>query len=146
MSKVNNAFLWLFVIAALVGCGYILTRGNLAPPLGGVTVGNEYTVTSTPARSGGWQDQRLKGSGAGNTATAGALGSVIITKAGDLEFKLLDATTSLALSDVATSTVLLAEFPASLAAGTYMFDVGFNTGLFLDVMSGNVGSSTITFR
>jgi len=75
---------------------------------------------------------------------------VVITKAGDVEFMLMDATSTQSynkgLGGSATSTRTLASFPPSTAAGTYVFDVNYNLGLFLDVVSGTLGTSTIMFR
>ncbi|MAH43194.1 hypothetical protein CL614_05765 [archaeon] len=135
----------LIVIA--VGVGGIFYQGLSSDDggsFGSIITGQEYTSTTTP-EIGGWVDTRIDG-GTGDFSNQGALGSVVITAAGDVDYYLLDATTSLALSDVATNTVLIAHIVGSQAAGTYQFDAEFTTGLFLDVLSGNTGSSTITIR
>lgn len=108
-------------------------------PVGSVALGNEYHSTGTPWNGVNVSHYLKMGQG--------ALGSLVITKAGDTEFYLLDATTSPELPDAyATSSDELAHIPASLAAGTYTFDVAFTDGLYFYVVGGNTGTSTVTFR
>lgn len=121
--------------------GYLYPKQEVEQPIGSVNRANEYHATTTP-ENGSWTDQLIQ------TGT-GALGSVVITTAGNLEFDLLNATTTditKRTDNTATSTILLATFPASMVAGTYTFDVVFWDGLYLDVKSGTLGSSTITHR
>lgn len=130
------------VIWLVVMVGYGLVTDWKGRNLGSVTVGNEYTATTTPWFQN-WTDQVIdKG--------PGTLGSVIITKAGDVAFNLMDATSTESYQadkgGKATSTRTLASFPASTAAGVYVLDVNYNLGLFIDVISGTLGTSTITFR
>jgi len=40
----------------------------------------------------------------------------------------------------------LAYIPAALAAGTYVFDVTYTSGLVIDVIAGTNGTSTILYR
>jgi len=143
MKKTTIALLAVIII--IVGAVLYIVLQPSEGNFGSITTGQEYSSTTTPERSGGWEDQRIDGA-FGNSRNWGSLGSVVVTKAGDIDYFLLDATTSLALSDVATSSVLIAYIPAGLVAGTYIFDVEFTDGLFLDVMNGNTGSSTITIR
>ena len=76
----------------------------------------------------------------------GTLGSVLITATGDMGFDLLNATTTdINLRALATSSILIASFPASPTVGDYSFDVAFTDGLYFDVTSGTIGSTTITF-
>ena len=129
----------IIFLAICVGVlGFAAFRLYINDNFTGVATGQEYSATTTPFADY-WTDRPIKGGW-------GALGSVVITKAGDTSFMLLNATTSLALSDVATSSVLIASFPASAVAGTYVFDATFTKGLYLDVMSGDNGTSTILFR
>ena len=136
--KLNIILLWIIVIALVVAGVYFFNLKSDDQTFQGVTVGNEYTATSTPSDMNladglireGW----------------GTLGSVIITEAGTAEYWLLNATNSLANTDVATSTVLLGIVPASLAAGTYTFDVIYTDGLYLDVITAGTGTSTISHR
>lgn len=116
------------------------------PAYGSVEVSHEYTATTTAAST-------LYG----NTITVstriksgpGALGSVVLTGAASGIVNIYNATTSnvsLRTGQKATSTILLAAIPASMAAGTYTFDVAFTDGLYIDLVSGNMPTSTITYR
>lgn len=83
------------------------------------------------------------------TTGFGTLGSVIVTLAGDAKFALYDATTTninLRTGNKATSSILIADFPANLAAGVYEFNAIFDDGLYFDVKSGTLGTSTITWN
>ncbi len=78
----------------------------------------------------------------------GALGSVVITGAATGVINIYDATTtnsSLRSSDQASSSILLATFPASTAANTYTFDALFYRGLIYDVV-GVQPTTTVTWR
>jgi len=133
----------LLVVILIIAGAYFIEKGRDKDDDGNlksVTVGNEYKATTTAVWNGlntsylvdkGW----------------GTLGSVIITKAGDVQFYLLDATnTPLLIDDFATTSKLLVDFPASAAAGTYAFDVIYNDGLYFYVLAGVNGTSTITYR
>ncbi len=75
------------------------------------------------------------------------LGSVIITGATTGVWNIYDATTSdVTKRKLASSSLLVASFPASLATGTYTFDVRLNDGLFIDLQSGSLPTTTITWR
>lgn len=93
----------------------------------------------------------------GNTITAGktlkngygALGSVVITGANTGVMNFYDATTTdvnMRTGNRATSTILIASIPASAPANTYVFDATVNNGLLLDLPSGNMPTTTITYR
>ena len=71
-------------VLALIVAGFMLWKGRSDDQLGSVTVGNEYNATTTPWNGVNVSHYLDKG--------YGALGSVIITKAGDTEFYLLNAT------------------------------------------------------
>ncbi len=108
-------------------------------PVGSVGVLQGYSATST-RMSGSWIDANVK-------YGYGTLGSVVITKAGDAAFLLLDAsTTANKIDHFSTSTKTIASFPANTAVGTYVFDVTFTDGLTLELVSGDNGTSTITYR
>lgn len=131
----------LVILVALLGVTVFAAwpQGREILNIGGVSVGNEYTATTTPWNGVNVSHYLDKG--------WGTLGSVVITKAGDTEFYLLDATNTPELVDAyATSSDMLAHFPASAATGTYVFDVIYNDGLYFYVTAGNTGTSTITFR
>lgn len=82
------------------------------------------------------------------TPSSGIFGSVIITGAAAGVINIYDATTTnvnLRTGQRATSTILLATFPASTAAGTYTFDRVYNTGLIID-MIGTSPTTTVTYK
>ena len=73
----------------------------------------------------------------------GTLGSVVITGAGAGVINIYDATSTVANTEWATTTIT--TIPASAAAGTYTFDVSFQKGLLVEII-GTTPTSTITFR
>lgn len=131
----------LFLIAlALV----LLQRPQ--PAVGSIIQGFEYTATSTAGSS--VYGATVTGSRV-LTSRAGSLGSVIITGANTGVFNLYNATTSnvnLRTNQTPTSTILLASFPTNATAGTYTFDMEYGYGLYVDLISGVMPTSTITFR
>ena len=140
--KLNNILLW---VAVLVIAGWLFypTLQGEEPQLGSVTVGNEYTATSTAnVITGVAADRAIKDGW-------GALGSVIVLDgSGTATYQLLNASSTVMTNTAfSTSSNLLAEIPAGVAAGTYTFDVTFTDGLYLDLVSvGTLTTSTITFR
>ena len=132
----------LIVIALVIGviAGALLFREKTN--LGSVTQGNEYYATSTP-----WDTSYTSGK---IKSGYGSLNSVIITSAGDVSFRLLDATTTdgsnRPIARSSTSSAELVRFPANTVVGTYTFDITFIDGLYLEVISGTTGTSTITYR
>lgn len=111
-----------------------------------IRVGDEYMATSTAANA--VYGAAITGDTLIKTGT-GALGSVIITGANTGIINFYNATTSNVLArtgNPATSTILIASFPASAAAGTYTFDVTYTTGLLVELESGLMATSTITWR
>jgi len=137
----------LIAVVALLAVVLVVLIVNKDQPVsfGSISTGQEYTATTTPSGTGAWTDQTIK-------RGWGSLGSIIITKAGDTEFVLYDATSTNVLTTgfgtvgTNTTTQQLARIPENLAAGTYIFDVTFTKGLVIDVLRGTTGSSTITFR
>lgn len=80
----------------------------------------------------------------------GTLAQVTITAAAAAEFNLIDATTTdvnKRTNNAATSSLILASFPASVAVGTYTFDRLFFNGLLLVNNSSTIfATTTITYR
>lgn len=147
MKKLEKLIDWIVMIALLVAIGiYINSQFDFTSleeeKVGSIITGQDYNATTTPFDTGWTSGQIKKGSG--------SLGSVIVTSAGDVHYMLLDATSTVATNRPtarqATSSVLIADIPASLAAGTYIFDVEFIDGLLLNVVSGSNGTTTVTFR
>ena len=118
----------------------------IQPTEASVSFGNEYQATSTAASA--VYGARTETEGLLQTGF-GSLGSVVITGANTGTINLYNATTTnvdLRTGNVATSSILIASFPASTAAGTYVFDAQFTTGLIYSVVGGNVPTTTITWR
>jgi hypothetical protein len=108
--------------------------------------GDEYMATSTASNT--MYGASITGNALIRTGY-GSLGSVIITGAGTGIWNIYNATTSdvtKRTGNVATTSILLASFPASATAGTYTFDVTYTTGLLVELESGVMATSTITFR
>lgn len=112
---------------------------------GSVTETSEYMATTTASNNNTY----------GNTisddkvlATSSlTLGSVVITGANTGVWNIYDATTSdVTLRKSASSSLLVASFPASLAAGTYTFDIRVKDGLLIDLQAGIMPTTTITWR
>jgi hypothetical protein len=142
MGKIFYSLIILVLGVCLGGFVALFVDGQ-STPFGSIVESQEYTATSTPAAStgGAWTDQLLKNG-------RGGLGSVIITSAGTVEFILYDATStgSLTTGNFDPQNRKLAYIEPSQVEGTYVFDVGFNYGLLLDVKTSGTGTSTITFR
>ena len=118
---------------------------NVLPSIsvGSISSGEEYISTTTSAGLLGVANFTLLKS------RSGALGSVTITGADTGVIYLYDATTTditLRASSMSSSTIVLAEIPASLVAGTYVFDALFNHGLLYHLYNGTAPTSTITWR
>ena len=113
---------------------------------GSVNVTAEYTATSTAANA--VYGATITSSRVIRTGQ-GTLGSVVITGANTGVVNFYNATTSnvnLRTGNTPTSTILLANLPASMVAGTYTFDVVFTAGLYVDLISGAMPTSTVTYR
>lgn len=132
--------------AAIIAAAIMVLAGVLslkqAPLAGSVANGNDYLGTTTSSVIGAFPVEIRLATG------TGALGSVVITgsTAGTISF--YDATTSditKRTGQVATSSILIASFPASAAAGDFVFDRAFYNGLYI-VTSGIVPTTTITWR
>jgi len=129
--------------ATLVAVSYV-TLSGLRTAGASTIQGNEYQEINFAASNA---------YGASTTAGTiktgyGSLGSVVITGAAAGVLNFYDATTTNSAkrdATQATSTLLVASLPASLAAGTYTFDVTFSRGLIVDII-GTAPTSTVTFR
>ena len=150
MKTISTIFIAVVLVVLVVGAVaslFILKGQEQVSTLGSIIESQEYNATTTVLFNGGngntradWQIKKGRGS----------LGSVVVTGAGDLSYEFYNATTTVAALRPAhqrpTSTILLGVIPANLAAGTYVFDVEFTTGLFMDVIGGNTATATITYR
>ncbi len=127
----------------LTALAFVLFQGT-RPVQGSITPTQEYTATTTAANSvygATVTTGRLIRTG------QGALGSIVITGANTGIVNIYNATTTDATKRItATSTILMASIPASAVAGTYTFDVGYTDGLYIDLVSGTMPTSTVTYR
>ena len=136
-------YVGLGILAAFL-VGYTMKRDG--GPLGSVGVSNEYSATTTSATAN--QGSMIITDTVVRTGN-GALGSVVITGANTGVVNFYNATTTdvgKRTGNPATSTILIATLPASLAAGTYTFDAKFTTGLLIDLDSGLMPTTTVTYR
>lgn len=130
-----------FVLLALVGIlsyGIYQSVRNPIQAEASVSQTSEYLSTTTPSSPA---ERTLK-------SGTGTIGQVTITGANTGFLLLFNATTSdvtKRTGQKATSTITIADFPASAAAGTYTFDAQFTDGLLL-LTSGNAPTTTITYR
>lgn len=135
----NVAISVVILLAAItvVVLGF-MNSSNIA--LSSIETGQEYNATTTFA--GHTKDFRLLKTG------QGSLGSVIVTGTNTGITTFYNATTTnvnFRTGNTPTSTILLADFPASNDEGTYTIDAVFTTGLLM-VTSGAQATSTITWR
>ncbi len=129
-------------VALLVGVTLSMTVQDLS--LGSVSATNEYQATSTAASA--VYGASTSGDFLVKTGK-GTFGSFVITGAATGIVNFYDATTTDASARArATSTILIASFPASTVAGTYTFDVEFYDGLLMFVESGTIPTTTVTWR
>lgn len=144
MTFTQKTSLALFVSAVLFCLALIIgTTTNTA--YGSTPDGaSDYLATSTAANNsaGAFTTSRTLKAG------FGSFGSYIITGANTGTVNFYNATTSdvnKRTGQKATSTILIASFPASTAAGTYVFDAAFTDGLYLEI-TGSAPTSTVTYR
>lgn len=132
---VSGITLGVLVIGIVIG---LKLKGELQ--VGSVSVSNEYVSTTTSA--GRFPVTYNLASG------QGTLGQVTITGAAAGSITLYDATTTninLRTDNLATSSLLIADFPMLTATSTYVYDSQFRWGLTV-VTNGTIPTSTIMWR
>ncbi len=139
------------ILSLAVFIAGFLVHTTPQPKAGSVSVSNEYSRVNiaTNGAYGATTTPNVAGISGGIKVGAGSLGSVVITGAAAGVLNFYDATTSdvsKRTGNKATSTILLANLPASLVAGTYIFDAAFNYGLFYELNTGTAPTTTVTFR
>jgi hypothetical protein len=146
----NNLFitgLALILVTGFTAALLLKHDARLQPQsYSGVQTGQEYYATSTAASAA--YGANINGNRVIKTGY-GSLSAVVITGANTGVFNFYDATTTnvnLRTGQKASSSILVASFPASVAAGTYVLDATFSTALLLDLVSGSMPTSTITYR
>jgi hypothetical protein len=135
MTKSQIIFIGL-VVGALIGL-YLVSRPESS--LGSVVVGNDYQATTTNAASTAIRTIK---------SGAGSFGSLVITGDNTGTMTFYNATTSnvdLRTGNKATSSITIADFPASSPEGTYTFDAEFTDGLLV-VTTGAPATSTVIWR
>lgn len=138
MTQTKQNILLTSILALMFLAAMLLMRP--APEVSAsVTRFAEYNATTTRAANTGTAMANLQVIQAG----PGTLGSIVITGAGTGTINLYDGTSTVTNTQWATTT--LAVIPASMAAGTYTFDVTFQKGLLIEI-SGSIATSTITYR
>lgn len=140
MKAIDIKFIAAMMVSlAVIALGFLAVFEHAPAAQGSTIQGSEYQATTTT--TGNFlNDISLN---AGQT-----LGSVVITGAAAGTIDLYDATTSninLRTGNLASSTILLASFPASAAVGTYTFDRIARYGVYVHIV-GTMPTTTITFR
>ena len=132
----------IIILAVIVGIGIGFVLFGREQPLGSIITGQEYYATSTDSGIGIKADTLIK-------SGYGSLSSIIVTSAGTTAYSIYNATSTDAVNNDSSfnkAANLLASIPASLVAGTYVFDVTYTSGLVLDMTVNGTASTTITFR
>lgn len=134
---------------ALVLGGFLAVQFNLPLPVFGSTqVGSEYIATSTSIGFNNYSVIRGTSIESSPTSSPMVLGSIIITTPGTSGMCFHDATSTRTNFEWATTTI--ACFPASAAAGTFVFDAVVQKGILVEFtnLSGatSKASTTITYR
>ena len=136
-TKLSFGIVIGLMFAGILALFTILT-GDTQRTIGSIQDGQAYNSTTTEAWTPTANAVKLIKTG------SGTLGSVIITNSTAGVIDLYDATTT--VNGAIYGTTTLAKIGASLAAGTYTFDVVYHQGLLIDVKGSNISSSTITYR
>lgn len=146
MSKTLKIFnISAVAILAIFACAYLYTIGT-KDALGSVPQGSDYIATTTGEATN--YGNTITGSHLIRTGS-GSLGSIVITGANTGIVNIYDATTTditKRAAALSTSTILRASFPASTVAGTYVLDATFTNGLYVDLVTGKMPTTTITYR
>lgn len=139
MTPTIKYFLFYPALALIVLALAYIVAGNPFYTRASVPVTNEYFSTTTYALSVAERTLRTG---------QGSLAQVTITGDNTGLITFYNATTSnvnLRTGQKATSTITIADFPASTPEGTYTFDAQYTDGLLV-VTSGAPATSTITWR
>lgn len=146
MTK-QNIYSFALAGAIIMTFAFAVVMFSSQTAQGSVSVTDEYQATSTAQLAvwgGGTAQIALIKSG------TGSIGSVIFPVANIGTLSVYDATTtnaSFRLASKATSTLLIAHFPATTPAGVYTLDVEYSDGLLYVWENGAaVSTSTITYR
>lgn len=138
------------IIMAMIFTAFALAlvfENNTKVALGSTIMGNDYLSTTTAASTA--YGTTITGDALIKTGS-GSFGGFIVTGATAGIVNFYDATTTdvtKRTGNKATSSILITSLPASLAAGDYTgYDVTFSTGLYIDLVSGTMPTTTVKFR
>lgn len=137
----------ILVVAFLIVVIGVFTLITQQPDSVGASVqrGSEYMATSTVNDT----TNLTIADNAIIKLTPGSLGRITITAVGTAPLTFYDATTTdvtKRTGNVSTSSLTVVKIPASLAVGTYDYDMELKYGLVIKVGAGTVATSTILYR
>lgn len=140
-QKLSSSLVYGVIVLAILAFVYLIGTSQKIDKVEASTImGNDYQATTTFAASVPLIRQ-IK-------STAGSLNSVNITGKNTGLLTFYNATTSditKRTGQVATSSILIADFPTNAPEGTYTFDAEFSNGLLM-IGSGAIATSTVTYR
>jgi hypothetical protein len=146
MKLTSMKYSFAGIISAMIITALFFSSYQEARVAQGATIqGNDYQATSTGAAStyGAFTGSRLIKTG------YGSFGNVVVTGANTGIVNFYDATTTditLRTGNKSTSSILITTLPASMAANDYIFDVALSNGLYLELVSGIMPTTTVTYR
>jgi hypothetical protein len=147
-SLLDHKYLFTAALILVLAGLFAVAMQSPNEALGSVTVGDQYQSTTTNAVA---DRTNLCPARVGMaSSTTGVLGSVNVLLTGAGTISIYDATTTIVTArsaDQSTTSIRLADFPASATAGSYHFDIAFKRGLLVDYGdTGTVASTTISYR
>ena len=146
----TKAFVALIVSSVLVIATIFALSINKRQALGNISPGDQLRYVSVKQLTDGTNlcpNTNYQTTGYASSTT-GTLGSVHMLSLSPGDLAVYDATTTninLRSSDQATTSIIIAWFPAGTGTSTYAFNAQFNRGLLVDYTA-TVGTSTLTYR
>lgn len=143
----KNIIAAAFLLIAVTLAMLVLQQPRNA--LGSVQVGNQYQSTTTPQVADLANICPAPYRVGMASSTTGVLGSVNVLDANSGAFTIYDATTTdnTKRVSIATSSLILAEFPGSPTEGSYHFDIEFKRGLLIDYANAaTMSTTTVSYR
>ena len=136
----SKSIIALALVIFVVGVFYFNDESKVAQ---GLTLEGHYaTTTAGNAVYGSFTTGRLIKTG------YGYFDKLVITGANTGVLNFYDATTTditKRTGNTSTSSILIASVPASAAAGNYLFNTALVHGLYVDLVSGTMPTSTISY-
>lgn len=137
MSKLHKVLLAAALAFSLVGLVVLTIQNPVSDTLGSVARGGEYQATTT-STMGTNKHQLIQSAYNSSSVT---LGSIVVASTSATTIKIWNATST---TDIASTT--LGTLKASVAEGTYTFDLILTRGLILEIPTGFNGNYIITHR